>query len=409
MSGSVASSSAPIELTSAQSGGPTASLYTDAERLRRLRWWRVEIQLVTGAVLEPLVPRPVGQLGFAGRQRPELLGQPVDHLPTVPDPIQQLAAQTLERGDVVAQIPDSILEVMHRIAGEAQGGEILPCVIRPIDGDLPAEQQDAVIQPGSRRKIILATNVAETSLTIEGVTGVVDSGLARRLRYDPAIGLDRLELTPISRASADQRAGRAGRTEAGVCLRLWPEAAHRSREEFESPEIQRVDLAGAILQVLCWIEPDLSVFPWYERPASAALERANTLLQRLGAAASSGVTGLGRQIAGLPVHPRIGRLLIEAQQRACAAEAALAAAILSERNPFLRRERQPGHVPAMAMNPMLRSPTGYEIRSPSAKPPALPGGHRTMNARPTMWSMGIWPRPNRESRECSRLSPITNT
>src|SRR5439155_25643921 len=110
------------------------------------------------------------------------------------------------------------------------------------------------------------------------------SGLARILRYDPAIGLDRLELTPISRAAADQRAGRAGRTQPGVCLRLWPEAAHRSRTEFELPEIQRVDLAGAVLQVLCWIEPNLSAFPWYEKPAPVAVERAVTLLQRLGAA-----------------------------------------------------------------------------------------------------------------------------
>ena len=114
--------------------------------------------------------------------------------------------------------------------------------------------------------MILATNVAETSLTIEGVTGVVDSGLARILRYDERTGLDRLELSPISQASADQRAGRAGRTQPGVCLRLWPEAAHRSRPAFELPEIERVDLAGAVLQVLCWIEPDLETFPWFEPP-----------------------------------------------------------------------------------------------------------------------------------------------
>jgi ATP-dependent helicase HrpB len=209
-------------------------------------------------------------------------------------------------------------------------------------GDLPAEQQDAVLRPSCERKIILSTNVAETSLTIEGVTCVVDSGQARVLRYDERTGLDRLELSPISRASADQRAGRAGRTKPGLCLRLWPEATHRSRAEFELPEIQRVDLVGAVLQVLCWIEPDLQAFPWFERPSAGALERAQGLLMHLGAADDDGVTELGRAIAGLPVHPRIGRLLIEGQQRGVAEQVALAAALLSERDPFFRPQRGPG-------------------------------------------------------------------
>jgi ATP-dependent helicase HrpB len=99
-------------------------------------------------------------------------------------------------------------------------------------GDLPPEQQDAVLAPLNRRKVVLATNVAETSVTIEGITGVVDTGVAKMLRYDPSVGLDRLELRPISRASADQRAGRAGRTQPGVCLRTWPQALDRGRPEF---------------------------------------------------------------------------------------------------------------------------------------------------------------------------------
>jgi ATP-dependent helicase HrpB len=209
-------------------------------------------------------------------------------------------------------------------------------------GDLPAEQQDAVLAPGTSRKLILATNVAETSLTIEGVTGVVDSGLARVLRYDERTGLDRLELSPISRASAEQRAGRAGRTRPGVCLRLWPEAAHRVRPEFELPEIERVDLAGAVLQVLCWVEPDIAQFPWFEQPPPGAVERATRLLFQLGAADSSGITPLGRQIAKLPAHPRIGRLLIEGARLGVLNQAALAAALLSERDPFQRADRVPG-------------------------------------------------------------------
>jgi ATP-dependent helicase HrpB len=203
-------------------------------------------------------------------------------------------------------------------------------------GDLPSDKQDAVLRPSDRRKVILATNVAETSLTVEGVTAVVDSGWARVLRFDPHVGLDRLILSPISRASADQRAGRAGRTQPGVCLRLWDERAHATRPDFTEAGIRRVDIAGVVLQLLSWIEPDLDHFPWFERPRTQAVERARQLLRRLDAIDDSGLTPLGRQLARLPVHPRLARLLVEGQRCGCAAEAALAAAVLSERDPFDR-------------------------------------------------------------------------
>jgi ATP-dependent helicase HrpB len=203
-------------------------------------------------------------------------------------------------------------------------------------GDLPPEQQDAVLAPSDRRKIVLATNVAETSLTIPGITAVVDTGLARQLRFDPSVGLDRLALGPISKASADQRAGRAGRTAAGVCLRLWEERTHAHRPAFEQPEIHRVDLAAAVLQLWSWGETDVLAFPWFDPPSQAAVETALKLLERLGAIDGRTVTELGRMMARLPVHPRIGRLLIEGQRRGCAQRAALAAALLSERDPFLR-------------------------------------------------------------------------
>ncbi len=209
-------------------------------------------------------------------------------------------------------------------------------------GDLPAEQQDAVLGPSQRRKVVLATNVAQTSVTIDGVTAVVDSGLARVLRYDAAIGLDRLELERISRASADQRAGRAGRTAPGVCWRLWSEGEQRSLDEDDEPEIRRVDLAGAALQLHSWGENDLSHFGWYEAPADSALARARALLERLGAVDARGVTTpLGRRMAAMPTHPRLARLLLAGEEFACAERAALAAALLSERDPFLRsRERR---------------------------------------------------------------------
>ena len=262
-------------------------------------------------------------------------------------PLVDLVAEGVTRtldwttGDCLVFLPGvgEIRQCEKRLAPLAEERNL---ALLQLYGDLPTEQQDAVLQPSPRRKVILSTNVAETSLTIEGVTSVVDSGLARILRYDERTGLDRLDLSPISQAAADQRAGRAGRTQPGVCWRLWPSAAHRSRPPFEVPEIERVDLAGALLQLLCWIEPDEATFPWFEPPPAGAMERARQLLERLGAADSGGVTPLGRQIAALPVHPRIGRLLIEGDRRGVLAEAALAAAFLSERDPFIRSPRLPG-------------------------------------------------------------------
>jgi ATP-dependent helicase HrpB len=291
-------------------------------------------------------------------------------------PVEIEHQMTLDRRPLAESVAEGIERALDRTAGDCLVflpgvGEIRQCekrlvplaeeqrlAVLPLYGDLPAEQQDAVLRPADRRKVILATNVAETSLTIEGVTSVVDSGLARVLRFDERTGLDRLELSPISKASAEQRAGRAGRTQAGCCLRLWPEAAHRIRPDFELPEIQRVDLAGAVLTVLSWVEPDLATFPWFEQPSSPAVERALSLLELLGAASGTSVplvqnegttetvvlplvSTLGRQIAGLPVHPRIGRLLIEGQRLGISDQAALAAALLSERDPFERDQRPP--------------------------------------------------------------------
>lgn len=211
----------------------------------------------------------------------------------------------------------------------------------PLYGDLPPEQQDAALLPAERRKVVLATNVAETSVTVEGVTGVVDTGLARALVYDPAVGLDRLKLVAISKASAEQRAGRAGRTQPGVCVRLWSESSHIGRRPQTEPEIRRADLAGAVLHLLTLGESDVFQFPWLEPPPAASVNQALTLLRRLGALADGGVTELGRALARLPVHPRLGRLLIEGQRLACSNRAALSAALLTERDPFTRNPDQP--------------------------------------------------------------------
>jgi ATP-dependent helicase HrpB len=237
-------------------------------------------------------------------------------------------------GDVLVFLPGvgEIRQTARRLEPLAAAGNL---AVMPLYGDLPAEQQDAVLAPADRRKIVLATNVAETSITIEGITGVVDTGLARMLVFDPHVGMDRLELTRISQAAADQRAGRAGRTRPGVCLRLWPERTHRLRPPREEPEVRRLDLAGPVLQLRAWGETDVRRFPWFEPPSDAALEQAEALLRRLDAIDADGrPTGLGRTMARLPVGPRLGRMLLEGRRLGQPAAVALAAALLSERDPF---------------------------------------------------------------------------
>lgn len=204
-------------------------------------------------------------------------------------------------------------------------------------GDLPLDKQDEVLSASEQRKVILATNVAESSLTIDGVTGVIDSGLARMMQFNHALGLDRLELSPISQASADQRAGRAGRTQPGHCLRLWEQAQHRHRPEFETAEIRRVDLSGIMLQLRTWGESDLTSFPWYETPHAAAFEHADRLLHQLGAIDDDGPTQMGKQMSRLPVAPRLARLLIAGHLSGLPETIATVVALLSERSPFRKQ------------------------------------------------------------------------
>ncbi|MBI3866614.1 MAG: ATP-dependent helicase HrpB [Planctomycetia bacterium] len=220
--------------------------------------------------------------------------------------------------------------------------------LMPLYGDLPAEQQDAVLGPSTRRRVVLATNVAETSITIDGVTAVVDTGLARVLRFDEHVGLDKLVLGKISKASAAQRAGRAGRTQPGIALRLWTSEEQRALPDEDEPEIRRVDLAGPALQLHAWEESDVAAFPWFEPPRELSLAQAEKLLVRLGAIESGKITALGRTLSRLPVHPRVARLLVAGHQLGVSERAALAAALLSERSPFVsgmraRQRRQAAH------------------------------------------------------------------
>jgi ATP-dependent helicase HrpB len=219
--------------------------------------------------------------------------------------------------------------------------------VLPLHGELPPAEQDAAVAPDGGRRVIVATNVAETSITVEGVDLVVDGGLARKARFDPARGIDTLWIEKICRASADQRAGRAGRTRPGVCLRLWTEADHAARPAFDPPEIQRVDLAETFL-VLKRAGADPLSFPWLDPPLPAAAERALQLLRDLGALAGPAdeLTPLGERLQSFPLHPRLGRLLVAAAREGCLPAAALAAAAVQERSLFtgpadrLARERR---------------------------------------------------------------------
>ncbi len=267
----------------------------------------------------------------------EIVHEPRPERQPWPLAVARVVERTLDRtpGDLLVFLPglQEIRQTARHLEALAVERDL---AVLPLHGELPAEQQDAALLPQARRKIVLATNVAETSVTVEGVTGVVDSGLARQLVFDPRVGLDRLQLTPISRASAEQRAGRAGRTQPGICVRLWSPGTHRSRPEQTEPEIRRVDLAGAVLQLFCVGEMDVLRFPWLEAPKEATVAQALALLRRLGAINDGGVTDLGRAMARLPVHPRLARLLIEGQHLGDPTRVALAAALLSERDPFAR-------------------------------------------------------------------------
>ncbi len=212
--------------------------------------------------------------------------------------------------------------------------------ILPLYGDMSLEEQQAVLDPSyQKRKIILATNLAETSLTIEGVAAVIDSGLARINRLDPRLGLNRLELSRISKASAEQRAGRAGRRSAGRCLRLWSRKEHEMLQDYESSEISRVELSQCILQLFAWGERKPDTFPWFEKPPAQALEQANHLLLKLGALENGGLTELGKKMAALPLQPRLARLLIAGSAYGYAKSSSICAALLSERDPFKRKEK----------------------------------------------------------------------
>ncbi|MEW5741370.1 MAG: ATP-dependent helicase HrpB [Myxococcota bacterium] len=205
--------------------------------------------------------------------------------------------------------------------------------LHALHGDLPPAEQDRALAASSRRKVILSTNVAETSVTIDGIAAVVDSGLARVAAHSPWSGLPTLKVTKISKASATQRAGRAGRTRAGACVRLYTRGDYEGRPAADAPEIRRLDFTESALALRALGVTDVAAFPFFEAPASAALEAADGLLRRLGALTREGaLTDVGRRLLRFPLHPRQARLIVEAERLGVGREGATLAALLGERD-----------------------------------------------------------------------------
>lgn len=243
-----------------------------------------------------------------------------------------------EEGDILVFLPGAAEILRAREAIEPLAREHGLDVV-PLHGDLPLDAQARAIQRGPRRKVVLSTNVAETALTIEGVTTVIDSGLARIASFDPRHGINKLRLQPISRAATDQRAGRAGRLAPGRCLRLWTEAEQLQRRPHETPEILRLDLSAIVLELRAWGLRDLAALRWLDPPRESSLRSAEALLELLGAveAGSGRLTPTGRRMLAMPVAPRLARLLIEAERQGRSEQGALLAALASERDILLER------------------------------------------------------------------------
>lgn len=289
--------------------------------------------------------------------------------------VGEQAAEVVERivnsgaeGDILVFMP-GVGEINATIMAIRAARTVERLALIPLHGELQAEEQDAAFAPNALRKVVVATNVAETSVTIDGIRHVVDSGIARVARYDAERGVGTLFIEPISRASAEQRKGRAGRTAPGDCWRLWTESGQLNRAERNTPEIQRSDLAEVVLLLHSLGIKRAAQFDWLDKPDPQAVERAEKLLVMLGAltelrftndesragasdpvardsqgATHSDLTPIGRQMLRLPMHPRYSRMLVEAAKRQCVRAAALCAALVSGRDLLQRVRRDEKHI-----------------------------------------------------------------
>jgi len=334
--------------------------------LRNLRFLRPELKIIvtsatidTQAFSEAFDGAPVIQV--SGRTYPvETIYSPLDEMgnDAASDDEPDARAEALhyvdgaveavlrvldnsDTGDLLVFFPSErdIREAMDLLDGRKLGR----CELVPLFGRLSNTEQQRVFASSQRRKIVLATNIAETSLTIPGIRYVIDTGLARLSRYSPQARTRRLPIEPVAQSSADQRKGRAGRVAEGVCIRLYSEKDYLERPRFTQPEIQRANLADVILRLKAYGLGDIERFPFINPPATKAIRAGYALLEELGALtppASEGdvrqLTPLGRELARLPVDPTVGRMILQARTEKCLREALIIAAGLSIQDP---RER----------------------------------------------------------------------
>jgi ATP-dependent helicase HrpB len=266
----------------------------------------------------------------APRDGADLRGLP----PVVADAVADVLAEG--DGDVLVFLPGvgEISRTRSYLAERQLPGD--PHLV-PLHGSLPAAEQDAALRaaPDGRRRVVLATDIAETSVTLPGVTVVVDTGWSREPRYDAANAMSGLVTVPASRASAEQRAGRAGRVRPGRCVRLWPEREHARRDAHPRPAVLTDDLTGAALEVAAW-GADVTDLALLDHPPTAVWERARTTLAELGALDDTGrISAHGRQLAALPLHPRLGHLVLAGRSAGEGQLAAEVAALLADRDPLL--------------------------------------------------------------------------
>ncbi|HEY4171837.1 MAG TPA: ATP-dependent helicase HrpB, partial [Rhodopila sp.] len=306
------------------------------------RMLRPELRLLAmsatadGARLSTLMDAEV--IESAGRQYPvtvEHAKADIPHIRDLPDAVAKAIRTALNahQGDILAFLPGMAEIRRVQAALDNQGAIVLP-----LHGDLPPADQDRALRPADTRRVVLATSIAETSLTVPGVRIVVDGGWRRTPRLDPATGLTRLATVRISRAAADQRAGRAGREAPGVAIRVWSPALHRGLPAFDRPEILEAELSGLVLECSAWgtAPADLS---FQDKPPAGATAAAVALLQDLGALDNAArITANGREMARIGAHPRLAAMMLAAATREQAALAADLAALLEERDPLRSRD-----------------------------------------------------------------------
>ncbi|WP_421935720.1 ATP-dependent helicase HrpB [Phenylobacterium sp.] len=312
------------------------ALARDAQRLLRedLRILVMSATLDGAAVARLLDDAPVVEsLGRMFPVETHYLGR--DPAARLEDQVVRAVERGLSEqpGSLLVFLPGQgeILRVAERLAERVRR---LDVEIAPLYGALDPRAQDQAIQPApeGKRKVVLATSIAETSLTIQGVRVVIDSGVARVPRYDPASGLTRLATIRVSRAAADQRRGRAGRTEPGACYRLWDEAETRALPAFADPEILDADLSGLALDLARWGAKDAADLDFLDPPPAAAFNEARALLERLEALDHDGVlTAHGRALADMPLAPRLAHMILKAAETGQAGRAARIAALITER------------------------------------------------------------------------------